>query len=225
MARLFVTQREINFINDLNKEVIKDIIGQRIFYYPVSEIKTLAHSVYAESPEKIFDNPIEIDALIDNPVYTNKFDQFGYDLDIKLNVFLHRKDIIDKGIQPSQGDFFTYGDIIYEVTQVVFIKNIFGQIEHYDGIQLVATNSRVSQAKVKFFGPTEIGYSDEDATVDQYYQQRGDQTLPNGIQTGDTRDLVKTGVLEKPITGGKEISEKGITDNDNNVSSFYGDKE
>jgi hypothetical protein len=30
MARLFVSPREINFINDIAKELIKDVIGQKI---------------------------------------------------------------------------------------------------------------------------------------------------------------------------------------------------
>jgi hypothetical protein len=154
MSRLFVTNREIVLINDLTKELVKDIVGQKIFYFPVSEIKTRVHDVYNESPEKIFDNPIEIDALVDQQEWSPKIDQFGYDLDVKLKVYIQRKDLLDKKIQPSQGDFFTYGDVIYEVTQLVFMKNIYGQIEHYDGVQLTATNSRISQANVKFFGPT-----------------------------------------------------------------------
>ena len=40
MGRLFITQREINFINDIAKEVVKDVIGQKIYYFPISEIKS-----------------------------------------------------------------------------------------------------------------------------------------------------------------------------------------
>ena len=40
MARFFITQREINFINDIAKEVVKDVVGQKIYYFPISETKT-----------------------------------------------------------------------------------------------------------------------------------------------------------------------------------------
>lgn len=223
MARLFITNREIALINDLTKELIKDVVGQKIFYFPVSEIKSKIHNVYNESPEKVFDNPIEIDALIDSPEWAPKNDQFGYDLDIKLKVYIQRKDLIDKKIQPSQGDFFTYGDIAYEVTQLISMKSIYGQIEHYDGIQLTATNSRVSQANVKFFGPTEVVYTDEDASLKEFYQQRGEGVLKNGIKSGDIRELQQNGILDKPITGAKEISDKGIISGSLGYSSFYGD--
>ena len=32
MSRFFITQREINFINDTAKELIKDVIVQKIYY-------------------------------------------------------------------------------------------------------------------------------------------------------------------------------------------------
>ena len=65
MARLFITPREMNFISDITKEVIKDVNGQKIMYFPISELKTKAHDVYNEALEKVFDNPVSIDALVD----------------------------------------------------------------------------------------------------------------------------------------------------------------
>ena len=53
MSRFFITQREINFINDLTKELIKDVIGQKIYYFQISEIKSNVHDIYEEAPEKI----------------------------------------------------------------------------------------------------------------------------------------------------------------------------
>ena len=58
MSRLFITSREIQFINDITKEVVKDVIGQQIIYYPISTMKTQVHPVYEEAIEKIFENPI-----------------------------------------------------------------------------------------------------------------------------------------------------------------------
>ena len=64
MSRLFITPREINFINDIAKEVIKDVVGQKIYYFPISVTKTRVHDVYEESPEKIFENPIVLRGVI-----------------------------------------------------------------------------------------------------------------------------------------------------------------
>ena len=65
MARLFITPRELDLISDLTKEIIKDVIGQKIFYYPVRMDVTSIHDVYEESTEKVFDAPIEVDALVE----------------------------------------------------------------------------------------------------------------------------------------------------------------
>ena len=64
MARFFITEREINFINDIGKEIMKDVIGQKIYYFPISEEKSNVHDVYEEAVDKVFENPIEIDAMV-----------------------------------------------------------------------------------------------------------------------------------------------------------------
>ena len=66
MARLFITPREMNFINDIAKEVIKDVVGQKIYLFQISEIKSKVHDIYEESPDKVFETPIELDCLADN---------------------------------------------------------------------------------------------------------------------------------------------------------------
>jgi hypothetical protein len=77
MARLFITQRELNFISDITKEIIKDVVGQKIYYYPVSEKKTKSHPVYNEALKKFYDNPIEIECLVDaNFQQSTKIDKF-----------------------------------------------------------------------------------------------------------------------------------------------------
>ena len=81
MGRLFLSEREINYINDLGKELIKDVVGQKIYYFSISNIKSKVHDVYEESPNKIFENPIEIDALVKyspQDVRTNRFGSEEY---------------------------------------------------------------------------------------------------------------------------------------------------
>ena len=84
MARLFITPREINFISDLTKEIVKDVIGQKIYYYPISETKTQSHEVYDEALQKVFDNPIVVEALV-NAQFQNetKITKFGIDSNLR----------------------------------------------------------------------------------------------------------------------------------------------
>ena len=48
MARLFVGQREIDFFSDIAKEIIKDVAGQKIYYYAIREDLTEINAVYEE---------------------------------------------------------------------------------------------------------------------------------------------------------------------------------
>ena len=75
MGRLFIGEKEQQYIADITKDYVKDIVGQHIIYFPVSILHTQVHEVYDEAVEKIFENPIKLDVLADQPERTNRWDQ------------------------------------------------------------------------------------------------------------------------------------------------------
>jgi hypothetical protein len=209
----------MNFISDITKEVIKDVIGQKIYYYPVSETKTKTHEIYAEAMQKIFDNPIVIDVIVNNEFQLDtKIDRFGVDTNFKTEVYIQHRDMVEKGISPAIGDYYSFSDVFYEITEYRYMRNIFGQAENIDGIALVGTRVRESQFKAILKGPTGIEYSDPDALQHTFVQQRGLAENAEG-PTADVRDLVRQGVLDPPISGAREVSEKG--DSSGAGHSFY----
>lgn len=218
MARLFVTPREQNFISDITKEVVKDVIGQFILYYPISEIKTKAHPVYNEATQKIFDNPIKVDCMYGNNEVTTKVADGNIDFSYEIEVYLQWKDLVDKGFDVTLGDFFQIGGIFYEITKVKWMRNIYGQVDHVDGYQITGTKAREGLFKSIIEGPTDYVNSDDGAIQQQFYQQRGYDANEEGA-TNDKRSLRETGVLEEPIDGQREVSEKG--DPEKRGSSFY----
>lgn len=220
MARLFITPRELNFISDITKELMKDVVGQKIYYYPISEIKTKTHEIYNEALKKVFDNPIAIDALVDNNFQTDtKIDKFGVDAQFKVEAFVQHRDLVEKGINVNIGDFFSFSDVFYEITERVFMRNIYGLPEHKDGVRLVGIKAREGQFTAPTIGPTDIRYDDADAVQEKFVQQRGEPKDENEEPTGDVRDLVKNGVLDPPLTGPKEVSQVG--DSTGAGSAFY----
>ncbi len=222
MARLFITPREMNFISDITKEVIKDVIGQKIYYYSINELKTLTHEVYNEALHKVFDSPIEIDCLVDTEFQApTKTDAFGVDAKFKIEVYLQHRDLVDKGIRVNIGDFFSYSNVFYEITERVTMRTIYGQAEHRDGIKLIGVKAREDLFKALTKGPTDVANTDADAVQETFVQQRG---LPENRlgKTNDKRDLVKTGVLDGPLDGAREVSPAG-TDT-GTQSSFYDDE-
>lgn len=222
MARLFISPREIDFINDLNKEIVKDVIGQTIVLYPISEIKTRVHDLYNESPEKVFENPIRIDARVEWEPEDVRTNQFGSEEYSTVTIYIPERDMIDKEILLSQGDFFSYGAQFFEIIIVQTTHNIYGQIEFSGGVKLVGKESRRGNFVAKLKGPTNEKYSDDDAVQDKWYQQRGFANNKEG-PTGDVRDLQKRGVLDAPISGPSEVSPKGSDGKAN--SSFYDEQD
>ena len=107
MARLFITPREIDFISDLTKEITKDVIGQKIYYYRVREDLTVVHDVYEEAPEKIFDPAVELEALVEWQPETIATNRFGSEELSTISIFLHARDLLDKDVEVDEGDYFS----------------------------------------------------------------------------------------------------------------------
>lgn len=225
MSRLFITPRELNFISDITKELIKDVVGQKIYYYPISENKTLVNNTYGESMEKVFDGPIIIDALVDNNFETDtKIDSFGVDAKYKIEVYVQHRDLVEKGINVSIGDFFSFSDVFYEITERTFMRNIYGLPEHKDGVKLTGTKAREGQFRALTLGPTDFARPDADAVQKEFEQQRGRKENSDG-PTGDVRDLVRAGVLEPSLSGPRQVSEKGASsDASSHGSAFFDDE-
>ena len=130
MSRFFITPREINFINDIAKELVKDVVGQKIYYFPISETKSKVHKVYEEAMEKIFDQPIEINCLVKYSPQDIRANLFGSEEYYTIEVYVQERDMLDKGIVMQEGDFFSYGSVFFEIITAPDSNTIYGQVEH-----------------------------------------------------------------------------------------------
>lgn len=220
MARLFITPREQDLISDLTKEIIKDVAGQKIYYYRVMAEVTNIHDVYEEALNKHFDTPIEIEARVEWSPQEVSTNRFGTEKTSVISVYLHYKDLIDKEIEVKEGDYFSYGSSFFEITTTSFLAEIYGEIEYKTGVKLTGKQARKGLIDKQPIGPTDEGDGDPDAIQETFVQQRGESENSLG-ETGDVRALQEQGKLEAPSEGPREVSPKG--DEDGVSSSFYGD--
>lgn len=218
MSRLFITQRELNLISDVTKELFRDIVGQKVYYYAINELKTRNHDLYNESPDKVWDTALELPALVGSPESEVKTTIWGPERLASLEVFLQYQDMIDVGVNISVGDFLRYGDTVFEIANVTRLRNIYGHAETLDGFKLNCIQARKGQIDPPQVGPSDIAYSDEDAVQKDFEQTRGNKLI-DGQETGDKRALQENGVLEPPITGPARVVEDEKTGSD-----FYGNK-
>lgn len=217
MPRLFVTPREVDFFNDIAREVTKDIVGQKIYYYPISVTKSDTHPVYEEAIKKVFENPIEISCLVEWNPSDISTTRFGHDTTAQIRVYIQSRDMLDREIGLREGDFFTYGAQIFEVTTVRTFRNIYGQVEFDDGVEMIGKQARADVFATIPLGPTEEHFNDDDAVQKTFKQARG-------IDGTDKHDLIDKGVLEAPeISEPAEVSPRGTTSPSKAGSGFYGE--
>jgi len=222
MGRLFITPREINFINDIGKEIVKDVIGQKIYYYHIREDVSNVHDVYEEAQEKIYDPPIEIGARVEWQQSDYTTTKFGVEEVSNLTVWIQYRDVLDKGITIADGDYLSYGDTFFEILKVQWDSTIFGQIEHSTGYVLSCKQARIGLIDKVPFGPTDESYSDPDAVQETFVQQRGFENNRLG-PTADKRALIEQGKLDLPVSGAPaEVSKRGSPGGIE--SSFYADE-
>jgi hypothetical protein len=217
MARLFVGQREVDFFADISKELIKDVVGQKIYYYTVRDDLSDVHDMYEESIEKIFNPPIEIEAAIEWQPSEVKTTRFGTENVKTLTIYLHYRDMLDRNIEFREGDYFSYGTLFFEATSIVYDKLIFGQIERVISMKVTGKQTRINHVNKSPHGPKSEIFTDSDAIQTQFEQQRG-------IPDHDIRTLQKDKVLEPPINGARKVAPDGSNKSVNDVgSSFYGE--
>lgn len=204
MARLFLTPREIDFINDTSKELIKDIVGQKIYYYRVRPEYTNIHSIYEEAIDKIFDPPIEIECRVQYEPEDVRINKFGSEEFYTLNAYFHFRDLIERDIEIKEGDFFNFDATWFEIVKSTVHSIIYGQIEHVMGIHTICKQARQGLIDIDPLGPTNEQFTDATAVENTFAQQRGFENNSLG-PTEDVRNLQQRGILDKPISGPAEV--------------------
>lgn len=193
MPRLFVGYKDIAFINDLQKELIKDVVGQKIYYYAISTMASNIHPVYQESTNKIFENPVALDVLAGQPNWSTKAFKFGVEQTATLEIIVQARDLLDKHMTLNEGDYFTYGDAAFEIVSYLNLNNIFGQEEYESAYKIIGKLARPGEFDpAKVFPPRKDGPGTFDENEDiqkTFEQQRGLPEDSEGNPTGDVRQL------------------------------------
>ena len=128
---LFTGKKEKDFVKQVNDEVIERVIGQGIFYYPISIEHTEFHEVYGEAITKTFLPPIRVHALIEWSEYITETGKFGVDRRRAINVHFHKRRLTeDQNLFVREGDFVLYGKFHYEILDLNEPKELFGQVDH-----------------------------------------------------------------------------------------------
>lgn len=127
---LFTGAKEKDFVKQINDEVIERVIGQGVFYYPISIEHTEFHEIYGEAIIKTFLPPIRVHALVEWNEYITETGKFGVDRRRAITVHFHKRRLTeDQNLYVREGDFVKYGDLFYEIVSLSEPQELFGQNE------------------------------------------------------------------------------------------------
>jgi len=127
----FFDQPELDFVRDINHELIEKITGQEIEYYSVDDSRTSAHELYGESTRKVFHDPITINCLIffEEPIVQTN--QFGQEIQYSIEAYFHKRTLNEwDNLQILEGDYIKWGTVYYEIVSVTEPQLIWGRIEN-----------------------------------------------------------------------------------------------
>lgn len=142
---LFVTPRELNFFNHMNKELIQRIVAQRITYYSVSQEHTKSDNLYDEAIQKTIFQPVDINARVLYKAPDQSTSQFSIDTIYAIEAYFHIFELKERNIIPREGDFIKYGNTVYEIEKLTRPQITYGQIDHEIMVKAECRVSRKSQ--------------------------------------------------------------------------------
>lgn len=205
MPRLFAGPKEINFVADIAKELTKDVIGEEIILYQISIKRSSVHDVYDETRRKVSEQPIKINAIVDWGEQETRTGKLGHENVRTLIAHVQRRDLIDRGIEVSEGDFIQFGSMFFEIVSKLTEKLVFGHVEYANSFKLTAKQAREGQFDAILQGrlPEEF-----DTEPEAFVQQRGLDEI-DGVKTGDKRELVDNKTLDAPLTAPRKLNKDG----------------
>jgi hypothetical protein len=121
---LYGENRDISLFRHLNRELINNIIEQKVGYYKINLDKTPIN-MYGESAKKIYNDPVLLNCLIERGDTDPKTDDTGMDITRTMKFRFLRDDLagIDLSSELSNdGKGFTYNDLM---DMPIFIRKFF----------------------------------------------------------------------------------------------------
>ena len=141
---LFLGKKERDLVKQVNDELIENVIGQAILYYPIDLERTQFHDLYGEAIEKTFLAPLRVYVLVEFEEESTKYmEGIGIDRDSIINVKFHKRRLNeDQNLFVREGDFILYGDNYYELTKISRPWKLFGQVDQTFEIIATAKKAR-----------------------------------------------------------------------------------
>ena len=144
----FLPQKEIDLIDSMNEELIDEIVGQSVDIYKVS-IDNTDENVYGESTTKYYEVGFRVNCLIlfDEP--TVEQDEFGADVNTRIEMYFHRTTLKEAGFFPEVGDIVDWNNYYWEINGTTEPQLIAGHPAYNHSIKATAHRARLSSLQIE----------------------------------------------------------------------------
>jgi len=144
----FIPEKEVDFMDALNEELLDDVLGQYVDIYKISTEETQPN-VYGEASTKYFTKGFRVNCLISFEEPEMLQDEFGPDLDVKLELYFHRNTLKDENFYPEVGDIVDWNEFYFEIDSVTEPQLIGGHQSFKHQIKATAHRSRISSLQIE----------------------------------------------------------------------------
>jgi hypothetical protein len=123
----FVTQRDFDFFQHINRELVQDVVDTPVVIYKII-VDVAKVNIYGESTTKPRYRGIEASALVRYPKTQPNSTGFGVDnMQAMVEFRFVRKLLQDVDVYPEVGDIIKYNDNYYEIDNTNEVQLVAGQ--------------------------------------------------------------------------------------------------
>jgi len=94
-------------------------------------------------------SPVEINALVEFGEPVQSTSNWSIDTVYTISIYFHDKELVERNVEPREGDFVKWGDIFYEIKTLTRPQLVFGQVENKVMLKAECRVSRESNFVIK----------------------------------------------------------------------------
>lgn len=145
----FVSQKDFNFFQHINRELVADIIDVDVILYKIA-LEITAINLYGEATEKARYTGVELKSLIKYPkIESDASAGFGNDVTQNVEFRFVRALLEEVSTYPETGDIIYYDHAYFEIDNVTDTQYIAGQPQYTTSILCTAHLTRRSGIQIE----------------------------------------------------------------------------
>lgn len=145
----FVSERDFQFFQHINKEIIIDVVDVPVTLYKIIP-DIVSVNIYGESTNKTRYKGIQLHALVKYPKTDAESEGFGFDVNQQNVEFrFQRKLLQDVDVYPDTGDIIGYNDNFYEIDNTQESQLIAGKPQFNQSVICIAHLTRRSAINIE----------------------------------------------------------------------------